>query len=169
MASAVQMGNLIQLEVQTSDGTKVLRMDKPLAWLPRGAKTGDLVIGKIIGKGRVEELAPAVRKVHAKFHQNQPSKAVRMVTNDRGPWREVGLIVSLTYRVPKGIRSPQKNPYLWHHLFGDHGEHGHGEYENRPTKYPPRYFPMLKVNPQGHLKICRRSCNRYFVTDWLYY
>ena len=171
--SAVQMGRLVMLHIRNESGDSIHKVNRALAWRPAGrsGKQGSLLVGTEIGAGNPQTLSKSVVTIHNKFHQAPPQAAKRIQFPDRnkGSWRPIGRLVALTYRVPKGIRSPQKNPYLWHHWFGDHGERGHGEATDHDPQYPERYFPRVLVNEHMDFIIERVYGNRFFVTDWLYY
>lgn len=159
------------MHIRTAQGDSVHKVNRALAWKPSQRMKGDLLIGTEVGKGSTEDLSKAVITVHNKFHQGDPRAATKIQFPDRnkGRWRPIGHLVALMYKVPKGIVSPQKNPYHWHHWFGDHGERGHGQATDEDPKYPAKYFPLVLVNENMDFIIQRVRGNRYFVTDWLYY
>jgi hypothetical protein len=163
MKSVVGMGTLYELVVRTKSGDRSIRpRDYWLAWDP---STRNLIIGKK-RKGH-GTLSPAVRAIHKKFHTAESRSTSMIEFPDGAAQGSSGLLVSLTYRVPRGIASPQKNPYTWVHKFGDHGELGHGKFREG-KEYPESVMPLL-VMGAGKFWIKRRRGNRYFVTDWLYW
>lgn len=164
-ASAVGMGLLTQLTYRDAAGRdhKISPRSRWLAWSP--TKRQLLICRK--GNGATAALSAGVRRIHNQFHDGPSRKALPAVWPDpRGRLTVLGCLVDLTYKVPRSVISPEKNPYRWHHLFGDHGESGHGE--GRSTKqYPERYMPHLCRDSAGNLYIKRRPGNRYYVAKWL--
>ena len=67
---------------------------------------------------------------------------------------------ALVYTVPRKINSPEKNPYQWHHAFGDTGHKG-GDH------YPERVMPALMKDQKGNLFFKRRPGNIYKVDQWI--
>lgn len=163
------LGKLDELVIE--QGGRTIRLGKSqlagfvLAWAP--ASRDFLIVSKVSGKpGR---LAASTVAKHREFHSAPPKTAVLYGCPDRnGTERDVGLIKSLTYVVPPSVTSPEKAGYKWVHLFGDHGESGHGAFQGEKT-YPDRLKPALLVNEQGYLWIKRRPGNRYDVTKWVYW
>ncbi len=163
MKSVVGLGTLYELVVRTEAGDRSL---KPKGyWLVWDPSSRNLLIGKKrSGHGK---LSPAVIALHKKFHTAPPTTTSIIEYPDGSPRGSSGLLVSLTYRVPRGVKSPQKNPYTWVHKFGDHGESGHGKFREGKA-YPESVMPLL-VCGGGKYWIKRRRGNRYYVTDWLYW
>lgn len=163
MKSVVGLGTLYELVVRTPSGDKRIRpKGKWLAW---DISSRNLVVGtRRAGRG---ELSPAVRALHRKFHNAESRSTTMIEFPDGSPRGTSGLLVSLTYRVPRGLKSPQKNPYTWIHKFGDHGESGHGAFREG-KEYPEKVMPLLVTDGKS-IWIKRRKGNRYYVTDWLYW
>ncbi len=66
------------------------------------------------------------------------------------------------------MKSPEKRGFKWVHLFGDHGEGGHGSFKGE-KQYPDRLKPALLVNLNGDLFIRRRPGNKFDVSKWIYW
>lgn len=160
------MGSLTEIEVEVDGRKKAIRpRSKLLGYLPKGKQ---LVIMKRTGR-KATGVGFGVRRLHKKFHNCPNEKAEVFEWPDPvGRRHNVGRIVSLTYSIPKGLRSPEKKRYRWHHEFGDHGERGHGPVRGSGN-YPKKYMPMLQEDEAGNLYIKRMPGNKYYVTDWLYW
>lgn len=163
------LGALQELEVRIQgEGGKITKI-KPkgrcIGWLQKGKH---LCVLKKTGK-RAGKLSSSTISAHKRFHNANPSKAEVYEWPDvEGKLQPVGRIVSLTYRIPPGLKSPEKNKYLWKHEFGDHGERGHGTVRGSGN-YPESLMPMLLIDEKGDLYIKRMPGNKYYVTDWLYW
>jgi hypothetical protein len=165
VASLVGIGRLFELVVRVGGTDHHIRpRGKWLCWCP---SSRDLLVGTREGKTSLGSISRSVESIHRRFHAAAPRSASIVEIPRRAGARPVGLLVSLTYVVPKDIESPQKNSYNWIHWFGDHGERGHGEATDAPV-YPARYMPMLMQKGSDWF-IKRRKGNRYVVTDWLYW
>lgn len=162
----VLLGRLVELELAAGAGSKFIR--------PRGVYLGYMPKSKdlcLMSKTSVKasRVSPYIRTRHRRFHGVPATKATVFDWPDKeGRLRDVGRIVSLTYEIPKGLKSPEKGRYRWRHAFGDHGEAGHGRVKGR-KRYPVRFQPMLQVDEEGHLFIKRMPGNKFYVTDWLYW
>lgn len=136
-----------------------------LAWLPR---TNNFAAVHKVNRqpGRVTREA---LDRHQKFHGAPARKLATYDWPDRvGQLREIGLLKSLTYVIPPDVDSPEKANTRWYHLFGDHGELGHGPVRGE-KKYPTRFMPMMCEDAAGNLSIKRRPGNNYRVTDWIFW
>lgn len=165
--SGTYLGKLVELVYEVNGKPhKITLTRKHLAWVPSQRALAIVVPSK----ARPGTLDGASRKTHLKFHA---SAVVRTVAYE---WptpvsslKLVGLIRSLTYVVPEGVKSPVKHGYRWVHAFGDHGESGHGPMRNGEKVYPDRLKPALKEDAHGNLYIVRRPGNKFNVTDWIYW
>ena len=167
--SGVVLGQLDELVVEQRGG--VTRAGKKqlhglfLAWMP--ASRNFAIVRRV--KARAGAISAEAVRVHRQFHNTAPTSVATYHAPDRdGSVRDVGLLRSLTYVVPPSIRSPQKTGFKWVHLFGDHGESGHGAFQGE-KRYPDHLKPMLQMNDAGELFIKRRPGNRYDVTEWIYW
>lgn len=163
------MGQLVSVEVKTPKGKKTIRFSgKYLGYLPKGKH---LCIMKKTSKKAGKNVSFGVNSLHNRFHNCGPSKVTVFEWPDIvGRRTDVGRIVALTYKIPAGLRSPEKNKYLWHHEFGDHGERGHGPVSSRGAgNYPTKFMPMLQRDQAGNYYIKRMPGNKFYVTDWLYW
>jgi hypothetical protein len=136
-----------------------------LAWMP-----GDNALA-IVRKtnGRPGRLSAQAMKIHREFHDVPPQRATAFDRPRRdSSCKKVGLIRSLTYRIPAGLKSPQKSQAIWVHKFGDHGEEGHGPLRGE-KQYSDSLKPYLLENSKGDLFIQRRPGNKYDVTKWIYW
>lgn len=165
----VLLGRLAELQVATGTG-------KSKTICPRGLYLGYMPHTKglcLMRKTDIKVTSPLssyVRNRHKRFHGVPATKATVFEWPDReGRLRDVGRIISLTYVIPAGLRSPDKKRYRWRHAFGDHGEHGRGLAGGRAKRYPARYQPMLQVDEAGNWYIKRMPGNKFYVTDWLYW
>jgi hypothetical protein len=112
-------------------------------------------------------LSGKVRRIHSQFHNAPTGRALAAEYPDTvGQPVSLGLVVGLTYIVPKEIRSPGKNRYRWEHSFGDHGQYGHGVGGRNPT-FSEKYMPLLTQDHAGNLRIKRRKGNKFYVGRWL--
>ena len=161
----VLLGKLSELEL--ADGKFIRPRGLYLGYMPH---TKGLCLMKKTGIKVTDKLSSYVRNRHKRFHGVPATKATVFEWPDRdGRLRDIGRIVSLTYVIPDGLKSPDKKRYRWRHAFGDHGEHGRGLTGRRATKYPARYQPMLQIDDAGALYIKRMPGNKFYVTDWLYW
>lgn len=160
------LGALEELEVRRDGETRKLKTKGAyLGWIPQGK---DLCILRKTAK-RGTKVSASIKKLHREFHDAAPQSCQQYEWPDVvGKLEPVGRIVALTYRIPKGLKSPQKDQYLWHHEFGDHGERGHGTARGSGN-YPEKYMPMLLIDEAGNLYIKRMKGNRYYVKKWLYW
>jgi hypothetical protein len=168
------MGRLRALRVRANGRERTIRPSGSfLGWLPAGRKL--VVVKKAKGQKVLTNVRmPAstvgkIQGVHRKFHGVSPQKFNTYVWPDAvGKLTPVGLIVSLIYDIPPGLRSPGKVRYQWNHEFGDHGERGHGRVSGQGN-YPEKLMPLLVKDQKGNLFIKRRPGNKFYVTDWLYW
>ena len=167
-ASGVLMGNLTEIVVRKNGRDTTIRPKGCLlGWIPKGKHVAVLVKAK--NPPQAGTVSDTIKKIHKKFHKVDSNKSKMYEWPDiRGKLTEMGRIVSLTYVVPKSLRSPGKNGYRWHHEFGDHGERGHGDVDDSGN-YPVKYMPMLQKDSKGNYYIKRMPGNKYYVTDWLYW
>lgn len=161
------MGRLVSLELAGEDGTiEIKPKGVYLGWLP-GQKTLCILTRKV-GKGP-KDIAVRMNNLHRKFHNCDPSKMTVWEWPDPvGRLTPLGRLQALTYKIPPWLKSPEKDRYLWHHEFGDHGERGHGPV-GESGNYPIKYMPLLQIDTRGHLFIKRMPGNKFYVTDWLYW
>jgi len=165
--SGTYLGKLVELVVEANGRTQTLKLQrKHLAWVP--SKRALAIVTP--AKGRPGVLDAASRKTHLKFHAATVSKTVAYEwPTPAGSLMQVGLIRSLTYVVPPGVKSPVKQGYRWVHAFGDHGESGHGPMLRGEKVYPDKLKPALSEDDHGNLFIVRRPGNKFNVTDWIYW
>ena len=158
MKSLLCIGRLIKLELVEPDSDKVATLRLKGKWLASNGR--DLYICTV--KGNTTAKLPAgIRKKHTKFHDAPPKGQpfIGDCPTKSGPTKVLGLIKALVYTVPRKINSPEKNPYLWHHAFGDTGHEG--------KEYPKRVMPALLKDAKGNLFFKRRPGNIYRVDQWL--
>lgn len=159
MDAALGVGRLTSLEVCNPSGGKshVIRpKGKWLGWIPRKRQ---FIICTVLGPAS-EALPSTIAKAHRKFHCSPSRRAQRVeAPSPTGRLTQVGLVKALTYRVPKQVKSPGKNPYHWHHAFGDTGHKG--------GVYTPKVMPALCRDSKGNLFIRRRKGNIFTVDTWL--
>ena len=154
------IGTLTQLTVldPATRKTRTLTLrNRWLAWEP-----GKRCFHICTPKGRQgTALPPGVRAAHRRFHQADSQAALLAdVPSPVGRLTQVGLLKAVVYRVPHQVRSPEKNPYAWHHAFGDTGHKG-------GDNYPDRVMPALLRDAKGNLFIKRRKGNIFRVDTWL--
>ena len=159
--SLLGIGTIHGLDVEV--GGRVKKIATPgmwLAWEPR-ARRFHICKPKAQRAGAAG-LSPAIKAAHKKFHSEAASKAlVADVPSPKGKLKALGLLKALVYRVPsRMVLSPEKNPYAWHHAFGDTGHKG-------GAGYPDRVKPQLCQDEAGNLFICRRKGNIFTVDTWL--
>lgn len=167
--SGVVLGTLDELVVEQRGGPRKVERSRLqglyLAWLP--AQRNFAIVRK--AKARPGAISSEAVRLHREFHDTAPTAVATYHAPDRdSSVRDVGLLRSLTYVIPPSIRSPQKTGFKWVHLFGDHGESGHGAFRGE-KKYPDSLKPMLQANDAGELFIKRRPGNKYRVTKWIYW
>lgn len=154
MKALLCIGRLVKLEL-LAPAARVSLKNKWLAWDGR-----NLHICTV--KGTMQAKLPsALVKKHAKFHNAAPkgNPFCAECPSPKGATKQIGLIKALVYTVPRKINSPEKNPYHWHHAFGDTG-HAGGE-------YPETVMPALVKDSVGNLFFKRRRGNIYKVDQWL--
>ena len=162
--SVVGLGHLTELVVRDQGGDRTIRPKGQ--WLAYNPSNRELCICRKAG-GLAGPLSGAVRRLHAQFHNAPTGRALAAEYPDvRGRAEPVGLLVGLTYVVPKEIKSPGKNRYRWEHSFGDHGQYGHGARGQNPT-FSEKYMPLLTQDNAGNLRIKRRKGNKFYVGKWL--
>ncbi len=156
----VGLGTLDALEIipEGEQEPRMLRFrGEWLAWDPTKRR---FLIGKP-GAVRKAALPKQILTMHRRFHESAPqSVRVAKAPDPVGKLRQVALVKALTYRVPRSVRSPGKNPYTWHHAFGDTGHKG-------GDTYPRRVMPALMMDTKGNIFIHRRPGNIFRVDTWL--
>lgn len=153
MKSVTTLGKLVSIEIK--DGKKMSFRNKWLCWDGRNLLIATVKSGK--AKAKLDSKSAAR---HKRFHGESSVGAMLGDIPDKvGKVTEVGLVEALTYTVPRKIKSPEKNPYHWHHAFGDTGHRG--------GKYPDKVMPMLVKDEAGNLFIQRRKGNIYRVDSWI--
>lgn len=152
------LGTLVNLEIIQPGGRSAKTLRTPGRWLAWDGQA--FHICRIAGGTRPLTDSATIRR-HRQFH-GQPPAGGRVVDRPApvGALRQIGLLKALTYRVPSHVRSPEKNPYLWHHAFGDTGHKG-GDH------YPEKVMPALMRDANGNLFIKRRPGNIFRVDQWL--
>ena len=160
MPAFIGLGKLTSLEVlnpQTGRATMRKCGAKWLAWDPSHKR---FVICNARGRA-TGTLPPNITKAHRRFHNAAARSAVTVEFPEPvGAMTQIGLVRALTYSVPKTVKSPEKNRYLWHHAFGDTG-HAGGDH------YPQKVMPALMRDAKGNLFIKRRPGNIFTVDTWL--
>lgn len=132
-----------------------------LAWDPKGKGSFVIAEGARPSPQVLGNIPPAIHKAHRRFHGADASTAIVAEVPDRvGKVERVALIDAIVYEVPKRVKSPTKNGYLWHHKFGDTKHSGNSD---KGTKV----MPWLGRDADGNLSIIRRPGNIFKVTDWL--
>lgn len=132
-----------------------------LAWDPRGKGNFVIVEGAKPNPDALKQLPAALHRAHRRFHGAAAQTAISATIPDRvGKVEKVALVDAIVYQVPKQVRSPTKNGYIWHHKFGDTKHSGNSD---KGTKV----MPWLGRDAEGNLSIIRRPGNIYKVTDWL--
>lgn len=158
MKTLLCIGRLVRLELVEKDSDREASISPKGKWLAWDGK--NMHICTVTGQ-TAAKLPETVRKRHEKFHNRAPQG--RPFTADcptpSGKLVFLGLLKALVYKVPKKVSSPNKNPYLWHHNFGDTGHKG-GE-------YPKTVMPAMMKDQKGNLFIKRRKGNIYTVDEWL--
>ncbi len=158
--SLVGLGTLESLEVIQPGSTRVDVLRARNCWLGWDPTHRRFAFCRVVGK-TTKTLSPRVRKAHRRFHTEAPSSTVVAdVPAPAGRLRQVGLVKALTYIVPRRVNSPEKNPYRWHHAFGDTGHKGRGD-------YPERVMPALMRDAKGELFIKRRPGNIFNIDTWV--
>lgn len=167
-SQGILLGHLVSMEVRQGARTGTVRGGALyVGWIP-SSKTLCL-IRKTRQATTRNPISRGVLSLHRRFHNADAQRATTFEWPDPvGKKRPLGRIVALTYKIPKGMKSPQKGRYLWKHEFGDHGERGHGPVRGS-GHYPEKLMPLLQVDQAGNMFIKRMPGNRYYVTDWLYW
>lgn len=168
-SSGVLLGTLDELEVDvngcSTPASKHALKGLFLAWMPD--QHNFAIVTR--ANARPGRLSAASLRVHRQFHNSEPRSAAAYHAPDRdGTEDDVGLITSLTYVIPSWMYSPEKAGFKWVHLFGDHGEAGHGSFRGG-KRYAHTFKPMLRMNDSGELFIKRRPGNKYNVTNWIFW
>lgn len=157
--SLVGLGTLESLEVLS--GGRVRKMGMRGRWLGWDTGKRRFAICRVVSSAAGRRLGASTVKAHRRFHNEAPTSAVVAdVPDPVGRLTQVGLVKALTYVVPRRINSPEKNPYRWHHAFGDTGHKG-------GNAYPERVMPALMRDARGNLFIKRRPGNIFRVDTWL--
>lgn len=162
--SAVGMGTLYNMVYRDERGDHILRpRGRWLAWHPKARAI--LLCEKRRGRG--SRLSSDVKRIHRRFHDSPTRSSILTEwPQPQGPVKAFGLLRELTYKVPKGILSPQKNPYLWRHQFGDYGQFSHLP-PDTDFNCPLRFTPYIAKDSVGNLYIIRRPGNKYYLGKWL--
>jgi len=165
MKALVTTGRLVNIEIYDPDTKKVRKQAFRNKWLASSPNGRSMHICKVVRKNTTKKIPASALKSHKKFHgKNGSGKAwVGDCPEPKGKLKLVGWIKALTYSVPKEIKSPEKNPYHWHHAFGDTGHHT----GKREPSYPPKYYPALYQDSDGNYFIRRRQDNIWKITDWI--
>lgn len=155
------LGNLTLLEVVPATNpqapAKRITLHKRLLGWDKGRKA--FHVCRRVRRISPSKLPAAVIRAHQEFHHTAPSGCDLVdLPSPKGKLRVVGLLKALAYVVPKSVKSPGKNGYIWHHTFGDTGHKG--------GKYPPRVMPLLKTDGKNYF-IVRRKGNIFNVDEWL--
>lgn len=154
MRALLCIGRLVSLTL-AKPGKTIRLKNKWLAWDGRNLHICTVT-------GTTKALLPAsLAKKHATFH-NAPPQGNPFTAECPKPSKgaqQLGLVKGLVYTVPRKIDSPEKNPYLWHHAFGDTGHEG--------GAYPEKVMPALLKDAKGNLFFKRRRGNIYRVDQWL--
>lgn len=160
MRELVTLGRLINIEVYNPQSRKVTKKAFKGKWLCTSGNGKDLLLCRILGPSD-RRVSGAVAARHRKFHKESSKGAWKgELLEPVGRLRQVGLLKALTYEVPNSkIRSPEKNPYHWHHAFGDTGHRG--------GSYPSKYFPAVLQDSKGNFFFKRRPGNIFKNTDWI--
>jgi hypothetical protein len=154
MRALLCLGKLIKLEL--NDGRKLSLKNRWLAWDGR-----NLHVCTITGTTKAS-LPSAITAKHRKFHGQNPKGEpfVAECPTKTGAAKLLGLVKALVYTVPRKINSPEKNPYQWHHAFGDTGHKG-------GDSYPEKVMPALLKDAKGNLFFKRRPGNIYKIDQWI--
>lgn len=161
--SLVGLGTLESLEVldPRTGRTRTQRFGGGRKWLGWDTGKRRFAICRVVREAGAAQLGAAVEKAHRRFHTEAPRAAVVAdVPTPSGRLTQIGLVRALTYIVPRRVLSPEKNPYRWHHAFGDTGHKG-------GASYPQRVMPALMRDAKGNLFIKRRPGNIFTVDTWL--
>ena len=153
MRALLCLGKLVKLEL--NEGKKASVKGRWLAYDGR-----NLHICTVTGTSKAK-LPAAVARRHRKFHGMDPKGEPFCgdCPSPHGKLKQLGLLKALVYTVPKKINSPEKNPYHWHHAFGDTGHAG--------GTYPESVMPALMQDERGNVFIKRRKGNIFKVDDWI--
>lgn len=153
MKTVTTLGKLVNLEMKS--GKKITCRNKWLCWDGR-----NLLIATVKSTKKGGSLDKTTASRHKRFH-GEPAKGCMLgeLPEKGGSVNELGLLKALTYTVPRSINSPEKNPYHWHHAFGDTGHKG--------GKYPDKVMPMLEKDGSGNYFIKRRKGNIYKIDEWV--
>lgn len=160
MKQLVTIGRLVNVEIYDPKSKKTTKRAVRGKWLATSPHGRDLLVCKVTGRSTAK-VSAEVRKRHRKFHAAEPKGTMAgELPEPAGKLTELGLLKALTYTVPQSkIKSPEKNPYHWHHAFGDTGHRG--------GTYAPRFYPQILKDSQGNLFIRRRKGNIFKTTDWI--
>lgn len=160
MRQVVTLGRLINIELYAPASGRTTKRSMRGKWLCTSGSGRDLLVCRVTGT-HTGKVSGAVAARHTQFHKT-PSKGAWKgeLMEPVGALKEIGLLKALTYEVPGSqIRSPEKNPYHWHHAFGDTGHRG--------GSYPTKYYPAVMQDSKGNLFFKRRPGNIFKNTDWI--
>jgi|HubBroStandDraft_2_1064218.scaffolds.fasta_scaffold104468_3 hypothetical protein len=160
MKAILGIGRLINLQLVDPTTGKQSTRRTPGKWLGWDTRARQFLICTVRGRSASSLPADVVR-AHKRFHQAAPNGRARLVEapSPIGAQRQIALIKALSYFVPKSVISPGKNPYGWHHAFGDTGHKG--------GTYTAKVMPALVRDSRGNLFIKRRKGNIFTVDTWL--
>ena len=154
------IGRLLEVEILNPSTGKTTRRKVSGCWLAWEPGKRRFHVAKVKGNAG-KRVNGSVAKAHKRFHAAAPGGSYSVeVPEAAGRLRDLGLLKALQYDVPNSLRSPEKNPHIWHHAFGDTGHKG-------GDSYPAKLMPALKVNARGELFIVRRPGNIFRVDTWL--
>lgn len=169
--SGVLLGMLDELVVVRPGGSQRISDRKTsglfVAWMPG---TNNLALVRKVGKKPVNPrlISEKDKRVFKQFHHSPVRRVVMYDWPEKNGLRPIGRLRSLTYIVPKWVKSLEKWNHRWVHAFGDHGEEGHGLHTGT-KRYSERLMPMLCKDVRGNLHIVRQPGNRYNVSEWIYW
>jgi hypothetical protein len=160
MKAILGIGRLSNIELVDPTTGRTSTRKTPGKWLGWDPTKRQFLICTV--KGRSAARLPAhVVRAHRRFHDHAPASGGRLVDapSPVGTCAQVALIKALSYFVPKQVVSPGKNPFGWHHAFGDTGHKG--------GTYTAKVMPALVRDSRGNLFIKRRKGNIFTVDTWL--
>ncbi len=161
MKSCVGLGLLTTLEVLDPATGSVRTRSCHGKWLAWEGGARRFVICTTKRRAVGAKLPSSVTKAHLRFHRAGP-RHVDVVDAPApcGAMKQIGLVKALVYKVPRRLKSPGKNRFLWHHAFGDTGHNGGSD-------YPLKVMPALMRDAKGNLFIKRRPGNIFNVDTWI--
>lgn len=160
MRHLMTIGRLLNIEIYDPRSQRTTKRSFKGKWLATSSSGKDLVVCTV--KRQAPQTVNAqVASRHRRFHREASKGAwIGECPDPAGGLTQIGLLKALTYSVPGGkIRSPEKNPYHWHHAFGDTGHRG--------GSYPSSVYPAVLTDSKGNVFIRRRPGNIFKTTDWI--